>query len=133
MANTISRYQPQSTGVTRLPDLVNQLFNESFVAPSLFDRSFAGGTTRPSLPVNLWETTDGYVMQAALPGMSADNLDIQVTGREVSVRGKLEVTSPENGTWIWQGIPGGEFFETYTLPAEIESDAVENIKVNVTK
>src|ERR687886_11608 len=82
MANSVSRYQPQ-TSLTRLPDLVDRLFRESFVAPTFFDRSF-GGSNRPVLPVNLFETPESYVMHLALPGMKPENLDIQVAGREVS-------------------------------------------------
>jgi HSP20 family protein len=154
MANTLTRYgTPQST-VTRLPDLMDQLFRDSFVLPTFWDRPGSGGTSRPVLPVNLFETGDSYVMHLALPGLNPENIDIQVVGREVTVKGKFEVNTPENGQWIWQGIPSGQFVETYTLPVEVESDKVQasydygiltiglpkaehlrpkNIKVNVTK
>src|SRR5947209_19271564 len=78
MANTLTRYQP--TGATRLPDVIDRLFQESFVLPSMFDRTF-GGSAKPSLPVNLIETADSYVIQASLPVLNTDNLDIQVVGR----------------------------------------------------
>lgn len=123
MAKILSRYQPQTT-VTRLPDLVDRLFNDSFVMPSIFDR-LMGGASRPTLPVNLFETPDSYVLHAALPGLKPENLDIQVTGREVTIRGKIEVTTPEKGSWIWQGIPTGEVYETYTLPVDVDGDHVE--------
>src|SRR5579859_958109 len=123
MASNVTRYQPR-TSPTRLPDLVNQLFNDSFVLPSIYDGSIGGGS-RPSLPVNLFETADGYVMQAALPGAHPEGFDIQVTGREVTIKGKVEVASPEGGNVVWQGIPGGEFYENYTLPVEVDGDKVE--------
>lgn len=153
MSNSLTHYQ-QGPSVTRLPDLVDRLFRESFVAPAFFDRNWLGGTATPSLPMNLVETPDGYVMHAALPGMNTENLDIQVMGREVSIKGKYEITAPENGTWIWQGITTGEFFQTFTLPLEVDGDQVQanyengilyltlpkaehvrpkSIKVNVTK
>lgn len=153
MANTLTRYGAPRTSLTRLPDLVDQLFQDSFVLPGFWDRSY-GGTSRPTMPVNLFESGDSYVMHLALPGLNPDNIDIQVVGREVTVKGKFELNTPENGQWIWQGIPSGEFVETYTLPVEIESDKVQasydygiltiglpkaehlrpkNIKVNVTK
>jgi HSP20 family protein len=152
MATNISRYQPQTT-VTRLPDLVDRLFRESFVMPTLWDRT-AGGMTRPMLPVNLFETADSYVFHASLPGVKPENLDIQVTGKELTIKGTFEVNTPENGNWLWQGIPTGQFYETFTLPAEIDSANIQasydygilsvvlpkaehvkpkNIKVNVTK
>jgi HSP20 family protein len=75
-------------------------------------------------------------------------------GREVTIKGQFETSTPENANWIWQGIPSGEFFETYTLPVEVQGDSTEasyehgilslklpkaehlrpkNIKVNVAK
>lgn len=123
MQNTVTRYQPQPT--TRLPDLVSRLFNESFVMPSLFDSTAYGGTTRPSLPVNLYESNESYILQAALPGLDAENLEIQVTGREVAIKGQFQSQIPENVSPIWQGIPTGQFYESYTLPADLDSDKVE--------
>src|SRR5579872_3123956 len=154
MASNMTRYQPQTNGVTRLPDVLDRLFQQSYIMPSLWDRSFAGGGTRPTLPVNLFETPESYVFHAALPGVKPENLDIQVVGHELTIKGKVETSAPEKGSWIWQGIPTGEFYESYTLPVEIEGDNVQasydfgilslvlpkaaahrpkNIKVNVTK
>ena len=123
MATTLSRYQPQ-TAATRLPDMVDRLFRESFVMPTFFD-SVWGGTSRPSLPVNLYETGDGYTLQAALPGINPDNVEIQVVGRDLSIKGRFESWAPENARWIWQGMPNGEFFETYSLPVDVEGNKVE--------
>ena len=125
MATNITRYQPQTTPLTRLPDLVDRLFRESFVVPSFWDRSFFGGTSRAALPVNLFETPESYIMHCALPGLKPENLDIQVVGREVTIKGTYELNTPENGQWVWQGIPSGEFYESFTLPMEIESDKVQ--------
>ena len=125
MANTVSRYQPQNgTGMTRLPEVMDRLFRESFVMPSLLDRSI-GGNGRPSLPVNLFETPEGYVLDAALPGLDPEKIDLQVVGREVTIKGQFEAQVPEKGSWVWQGIPSGEFFETYTLPVEVQGDSTE--------
>lgn len=122
MANTLTRYQP--TGVTRLPEMIDRLFQESFVLPSMFDRG-VNGTTSPSFPVNLIETAESYVMQAALPGLKTEELDIQVVGREVAIKGSFASWLPENGSWIWRGLPSGQFYESYTLPVDVESDATQ--------
>jgi HSP20 family protein len=122
MANTMTRYGQQN-GVTRLPDLMDRLFRESVVMPGLFDGQLENG--RPSLPVNLFETGDSYILHAALPGLNPENVDIEVVGRKVSIKGKFEINTPEGGSWLWQGIPTGEFYETYTLPVEVDNTAVE--------
>jgi HSP20 family protein len=123
MQNSVTRYQPQPA--TRLPDLVSRLFNESFVMPTLFDRATLGGASRPSLPVNLYESNDSYILQAALPGLDTENLEIEVTGHEVALKGQFQSQIPENVSPIWQSIPTGQFYETYMLPADLESDEVE--------
>ena len=123
MANSVSRYQPQ-TGLTRLPDMMDRLLRESFVLPGAFE-SWTGGSARPTLPVNLFEAGDGYVLQAALPGLKTDTVDIQVVGRQITIKGQFEIHAPENANWLWRGIGSGEFQESYSLPVEVESDKVE--------
>jgi len=124
MANTMSRYQPSGT-VTRLPDVVDRLFQQSVLLPSFFDSALRTETARPLLPVNLIETPDAYIMQAALPGINPDKLDLQVVGRQVTIKGQFQAIMPENGTWIWHGIPTGDFYETYTLPVDVEGGQCE--------
>lgn len=121
--NTISRYQPQDQP-TRLPDLVDRLFRESVVGPAVLN-NLAGGTARPSTAVNLYETADSYILQLALPGIKVDALDIQVMDRQVSVKGHFEVQVPEGGSWIWHGLSNGDFYESYTMPVQVEADKTQ--------
>jgi HSP20 family protein len=123
MADSVTRYSTQN-GMTRLPDLMDRLFRESFVLPTVLDRSM-NGSARSSLAVNLFEAGDNFVLHVALPGLDAEKLDIQVVGREVSIKGSVESVAPENGKWLWQGIPTGEFFESFTLPVEVQGDKTE--------
>jgi HSP20 family protein len=116
----MTRYEPQTT-LARLPDLVDRLFQESFVMPSFFDRTWS----KSAWPVNLFETPESYIMHVAIPGLTPDHLNVQVVGREVSIQGKIELSTPEKGNWIWQGIPAGEFSQTFTLPVEVDGDGVE--------
>jgi HSP20 family protein len=121
MASTPTRYQPSN--LTRLPDLVDRLFQESFVLPSAWDRLQNG--SRFSIPGNLFETKDGYVMQLGIPGINPESIDIQVTRNQVTIGGKFEWNVAENVNWIWQGMPTGEFRESFTLPAEVEGGKTE--------
>jgi HSP20 family protein len=122
MASNMTRYE-QSNGVTTLPDLVDRFLRESFAAPPIVNRMT--GSFRPGFPVNLFETKDAYVLHAALPGLNLDNIGIQVMGRKVTVEGKFDINTPEGGNWLWQGIPTGEFGETFTLPLEVDSTRTE--------
>lgn len=121
MATALTRYTPTNgVGFTRLPDVIGRLFDESFVMPSVLDRSF-----RQVLGSNLYETNEEFVIQVALPGIDADKLDIQVTGPQIVIKGQYNLPAPENAVPVWQGIAGGQFVETMTLPGEVNSANAE--------
>ena len=123
MEKPVTTYQPP-VRYSRLPDLINRLFSESFVVPTIFSDVY-GGTAFPNLPVNLYELTDTYVLEVALPGINLANMEIQVVGRQITLKGVYGASYPENVTWIWHGLPSGEFYETFTLPFEVEKEKVE--------
>ncbi|HZU13033.1 MAG TPA: Hsp20/alpha crystallin family protein [Chloroflexota bacterium] len=117
MATNLTRYTPATrTGITPLPDMINRLFEESFVLPSVFDRTF-----RQVTGTNLWETDDAYIVQVVLPGVDAEHVDIQVTGQQLTLKGTYSIPTPENANLIWKGIPDGNFMETMSLPDDVDS------------
>ena len=117
MASALTRSTPTAgTGITRLPDMISRLFDESFVMPSVFDRSF-----RHVLGSNLHETDDEYIVQVALPGVDAEQVDIQVAGKQLTLKGSYSIPTPENATVVWKGIGEGTFVESMTLPGEVDT------------
>lgn len=66
----ISRKDPFSEMLS-LRDAVNQLFEQSFVQPGRFANS--GALT---MPINVSEHGDGFVVEAALPGVKPEDLNI---------------------------------------------------------
>jgi HSP20 family protein len=120
MASALTRYNPTGTAMTRLPDVIGRLFDESFVMPSVFDRSFG-----QVLRSNLCETSDEYIVQVALPGIDVEQVDVQVTGQQLTLKGSYSVPTPENATVIWKGIGEGSFVESLTLPGEVDAAKAE--------
>jgi HSP20 family protein len=117
MATALTRYTPTTgTELTRLPDMISRLFDESFVMPSVFDRSF-----RQVLGSNLYETDDEYIVHVALPGIDAEQMDIQVTGQQLTLKGSYSIPTPENATVVWKGIGESSFVESMTLPGEVDT------------
>src|SRR5947209_1340635 len=113
MAAELTRHQP-SGGLTRLPDLMNQLFQESVVLPSVF----SGGLGQ-ALSHRVLETTDSYIVQIALPAVEADKVDIQITGQQMMLKGTYAVPTPEGARVLWGGLSSGDFTESIALPGEI--------------
>jgi HSP20 family protein len=112
MINSPVRYQPNA-GFTRLPDMIDQLFRESFVAPTRFERFF------DKRLCNLLETPTTYVMQLALPGVVFDKLHVNVVGRQLTINAWIAVPKIEDATYLWNGLFEEEFTEVFTLPMEV--------------
>ncbi len=79
-----------------------------------------------AVPVDLWETKDAYQLRADLPGVRADDLEINATGDSISIGGEVkdqaEVT--EDG-WLRQERRVGKFQRAFTLPVAIDPAKVE--------
>ncbi len=66
---------------------------DAFVAPRSFARDLAPSAV--GLGSNLYETDHGYVLQVALPGVKADDLEMTVRENVLTPRGKTAVSQPE--------------------------------------
>ena len=116
MINLPSRYDT-TTPFARLPDLIDKLFRESFIAPAAFDRFFDG--VRIS---NLLETKDAFIVQLVLPGVDPEKIQIQVVDRQLLIKASCEVPTVENATYLYHGLHSDDFSEVFTLPTEVLGD-----------
>lgn len=119
MSTDLNRRQPNG-GITRLPDLMNRLFQESFVMPSVLEGSIGQG-----LSSRILETNDSYVVQVALPGVDTEKIDIQISGQEMTLKGAYSVPTPQGARVLWGGPMNGEFTEGFTLPGEVDPGKAE--------
>lgn len=81
--------------------------------------------TRAFPPLNVWEEGDEYFIEAEVPGLTMDHLDLEVLGNEVMIKGRREMPQRENLTIHRQERGDGEFSRMLTLPAEIDAKRVE--------
>jgi HSP20 family protein len=91
-------------------------------------RLFGGGRRGLSpgdLPVNVWADEDGATVTAELPGVETKDLDIQVVGRRLTIRGERATTEPgEGGRYHRREREAGRFGRAVVLPFAVESDQV---------
>ncbi len=75
--------------------------------------------------VDIWEDENDLFLEAELPGMELDDLEIYVTqGNQLTIKGKR--TPPEvEGTWHRRERGFGEFTRVITLPVDVDADKVE--------
>ena len=64
----------------------------------LLDETFAGGFATPSFATGLgWsplvdveETDDAYIVEAELPGVKRDDVDVELVGSELTISGEIK-------------------------------------------
>lgn len=75
-------------------------------------------------PLDLVETENAYIAELDLPGIKRDDLDVELVGSEVQVRG--EVRAREwTGVVRQQGRPTGAVEHRFTVPGRIDADGIE--------
>jgi len=75
-----------------------------------------------SLAVNVREEEDAYILSALVPGLSAEDLDIQVLEDVVRIQGQYPT---DDSAFLMRELPQGGFQRTLRLPVNLQADAVE--------
>ena len=100
---------------------IDQFFNE-------FDRNFAGSRVAPSFvpAVDVVEHADAYVLRAELPGLSRENITVEVKENHLVLSGKKDATTRgEEGKYRYVEARHGAFSRSFELPRNVKADAVE--------
>ena len=86
-------------------------------------RWLAGGLDGPALPLDVTTTNDVLTIEAALPGIRPEDVDITLENGTVTITGKTagERTADE-GSYVLQEIRRGSFSRSVTLPNGLEPD-----------
>ena len=92
------------------------------------DFMFGGtrGPMRREFPLlRAWAGDDGLLIRVEIPGISAENLDISVDGRRLTISGsRLAVDLPEGARYYRNERVGGEFERSVELPFDVDVEAV---------
>jgi HSP20 family protein len=76
--------------------------------------------------INLTEDKDNYYVRAELPGVKGEEIDIQVTGKNLAISGERRIVAEkENARYHRREREAGTFSRMVGLPGEIDADKVE--------
>jgi len=75
--------------------------------------------------LNVWDEGEALCVEAEVPGLRQENLDILARGNELTIKGRREPLVGDKLTYHRQERGAGEFSRTITLPAEIDPARVE--------
>jgi HSP20 family protein len=74
--------------------------------------------------IDLRETEDEYVLQADLPGMKQEDLDIQFQGGMLLLKGERKLERETNNGYHHRERTYGAFARSFTLGTPVEADAI---------
>jgi HSP20 family protein len=77
------------------------------------------------LAVDVKSSEDAYDIMALVPGISAEELDIEVLNDTVTIRGEFKSGDAEDTKYLLSELPEGHFSRVITLPTAADSDKVE--------
>ena len=80
-------------------------------------------------PVDVAETEEGFEVQVDLPGMKIEDIDINVTGQDLVIKGERKAEAVEAGGKNRQWLRGerrfGQFYRAFTLGLPIDPTGVK--------
>jgi HSP20 family protein len=117
MSNLI-RWEPAREMMT-LRDAMDRLFDDAFTRPL---RLYDGG--QMSMPaVDMYQTDNEVVVKAAIPGVKADDVQINVTGEVLTIKGETkEKEEVKEKAYHLREQRWGMFERTLALPADVVAD-----------
>ena len=71
-------------------------------------------------PIDIYETDEGLILRADLPGVSLDTLELQVQDNKLTLFGRMEQSVPENARLLHQEYEIGDFLRSFILSDEVD-------------
>jgi HSP20 family protein len=77
------------------------------------------------LAVDVRGNDEAYDITALVPGLNADDLDIEVLNNTVTIRGEFKSCASEDEKYLVCELPSGKFSRVITLPTAVDASKVE--------
>jgi HSP20 family protein len=110
--------------IQQLRDEVDRLVSNVFANPTV-----AGATrlvTGRGFPaVNVWEDGENVFVEAEVPGLKAEDLDITVVGEELMLKGERSEAGDEQASFHRRERGIGPFTRVIRLSSEVKADQVQ--------
>ena len=115
--SNLTRWEPVREMMT-LREAMDRLFDDAFTRPiNLRD----GGWSAPA--IDMYQTDDEVVVKAALPGFKADEVQINVTGDVLTLRGEMKhEEEKKDKAWHIREQRWGSFERSIALPTDVMAD-----------
>lgn len=116
----LTRWEPAREMLT-LREAMDRLFDDAFTRPFSLVRE--GGSTWSSLTIDMYETNNDVVVKAALPGLRADEVQINVSNDVLTIKGEMKhEEEKKDKSWHIREHRWGAFERSIRLPTGVIAD-----------
>jgi HSP20 family protein len=99
-----------------MSDVIDRLLRDPFGGAF---RVWDGAAMMPAVDVR--ETGDSYLVEAEIPGLKPENIDVEIDGNTVTIRGQYkDETSRQEESYLLRERRTGSFVRSIALPGEID-------------
>lgn len=118
---TLTRWEP-FRDMRRLHDMLDRVMDESVTGPYGDGNYFEG-----LAPIDVYQTDDDVVIEASMPGVKPEDIDISVTGDTLTLRGEVREEKEANGgrEYHVRERRYRRFARSLTLPSTVDSEKAE--------
>jgi HSP20 family molecular chaperone IbpA len=75
-------------------------------------------------PLDIQETPDGLVIEADLPGVPPDQLEVRVEDNVLNIYGKVKWNVPEGARLTYEEVRPGDYFRSFILGDQVDTDKI---------
>jgi HSP20 family protein len=128
MAIDLWRTRPYGGMSSPLRQWVDRVFDDAFAREGATSGNGSAGFQ--SLPVNVWETPEGYQAALLAPGLDEQTISVTVHDDTLVIEGELKFSVPEGAKPIWQEFGASRFRRSLRLGSAVDPARVEAIYRN---
>ncbi len=83
-----------------------------------------------SFPMDIKAKPEGYQLRAYLPGVKADDIEVQIVNEVVTISGEVKLERDPSADYLLAELPSGRFHRVVSLPTPLDPNSVEAILEN---
>lgn len=124
--SNLMRWEPAREMMT-LREAMDRLFDDAFTRPLSLRDSWS--LTTPA--IDMYQTDNEVVVRASIPGIKADEVQINITGDVLTLKGEVKHEEERNDrAWHIREHRFGSFERSVALPTAVKSDQAEAVFEN---
>jgi len=119
----LTRWEPAREMMT-LREAMDRLFDDALTRP--FSLMREGGSNWSPLAIDMYQTDNDVVVKAALPGIKADEVQIDVTNDILTIKGEVKhEEEKKDKSWHIREHRWGAFERSVMLPTGVNADRAQ--------